>query len=107
MLYSQGKYEQAEKLYLETLDGFRHALGDDNYTTLVAMNNCAIVFWRQHKYQDCLNMYLDLLKIQKVKLGQDHADTITTMNKLAKLYFSEGKYDEAEVIECRGKYNLN
>ena len=47
---SQGKYDEAEPLYVDCLDKTRTALGDRHPSTLTSMNNLAGLYKRQGRY---------------------------------------------------------
>ena len=50
VLGEQGKLEEADQYYRETLDRRRMVLGDDHPSTLVAVNNMGIQLQRRGKY---------------------------------------------------------
>jgi tetratricopeptide (TPR) repeat protein len=98
----QGKYVEAESLYMECLDVMRAALGEDHPHTLSSMNNLAMIYKSQGKYVEAESLYVKCLDVMRSALGENHPDTLTSMNNLAMLYYSQGKYVEAEslCVEC-------
>ena len=48
----QGKYAEAEPLYMEALAGHKKALGHDHPDTLTTMNNLAMLYQNESKYAD-------------------------------------------------------
>jgi tetratricopeptide (TPR) repeat protein len=93
---SQGKYDEAEPMYRETLELTEKALGKEHPQTLVSMNNLASLLARQGKYDEAEPMYRETLELTEKALGKEHPHTLVSMNNLAYLLESQGKYDEAE-----------
>jgi tetratricopeptide (TPR) repeat protein len=50
LYYSQGKYDEAEPLYVECLALRKAILGTSHRNTLISMNNLAGLYRRQGKY---------------------------------------------------------
>jgi tetratricopeptide (TPR) repeat protein len=95
---NQGRYDEAEPLYLETLEARRRISGDDHPHTLSSKHNLAVLYWNQGRYDEAEPLYLETLEARKRVLGDDHPDTLKSMNNLAILYVDQGRYDEAEPI---------
>ena len=96
LYYSQGRYNDAEPLYLQSLDIWKRQLGDDHPDVATSLNNLAGLYESQGRYNDAEPLYLQSLDIRKRQLGDDHPDVATSLNNLAGLYESQGKYSEAE-----------
>ena len=92
----QGRYNDAEPLYLQSLDIRKRQLGDDHPDVATSLNNLALLYKKQGRYNDAEPLYLQSLDIRKRQLGNDHPDVATSLNNLAGLYESQGKYLEAE-----------
>jgi tetratricopeptide (TPR) repeat protein len=52
VLYSQGKYEKAEKMYRQTLGLMEEVLGREHPFTLTGMNNLAEVLRSREKHEE-------------------------------------------------------
>ena len=96
MYYFQGRYNDAEPLYLQSLDIKKRQLGNDHPDVAQSFNNLAQLYYSQGQYNDAEPLYLQSLDIKKRQLGNDHPDVATSLNNLALLYKSQGKYLEAE-----------
>jgi len=94
----QGRYNDAEPLYLQSLDIRKHQLGDDHPFVASSLNNLAGLYRSQGRYNDAEPLYLQSLDIWKRQLGDDHPDVATSLNNLAGLYESQGRYNDAEPL---------
>ncbi|GAB1310660.1 hypothetical protein MFIFM68171_00870 [Madurella fahalii] len=74
-LHSQGKYEEAEVLYRQTLK-----------------------LQTRGKYEEAEALYRQTLKLRTRVLGAEHPDTLASINNLANTLHRQGKYEEAEAI---------
>jgi Flp pilus assembly protein TadD len=99
LLYdSQGRYNDAEPLYLQSLDIRKRQLGNDHPDVATILNNLAGLYESQGRYNDAEPLYLQSLDIRKRQLGNDHPDVATILNNLAGLYESQGRYNDAEPL---------
>ncbi|AFZ26376.1 tetratricopeptide repeat protein [Cylindrospermum stagnale PCC 7417] len=95
---SQGRYSDAEPLYLQSLEIKKRQLGQDHPDVANSLNNLAALYEFQGRYSDAEPLYLQSLEILKRQLGQDHPDVATSLNNLASLYKSQGRYSDAEPL---------
>jgi Flp pilus assembly protein TadD len=99
LLYdSQGRYNDAEPLYLQSLDIRKRQLGNDHPDVATILNNLAGLYESQGRYNDAEPLYLQSLDIRKRQLSNDHPDVATSLNNLAQLYYSQGQYNDAEPL---------
>ncbi|MEI6846737.1 MAG: tetratricopeptide repeat protein [Chlorobiaceae bacterium] len=97
LLYTQGKYAEAEPLYRKILEKEQKKLKDQpNLTT--ARNNLAASLQAQGKYDEAENLYREALKMMEQKLGNNNLDVAISLNNLAELLQFQGKYTEAEQL---------
>ncbi|MEM8640686.1 MAG: tetratricopeptide repeat protein [Cyanobacteria bacterium P01_G01_bin.54] len=94
----QGKYEQAEPLFLQALEIRKKVLGEDHSDVALSLNNLAALYYGQGKYEQAEPLFLQALEIRKKVLGEDHSDIAITLNNLAELYRAQGKYEQAEPL---------
>jgi tetratricopeptide (TPR) repeat protein len=97
-LNEQGRYSDAEPLYLQAFDIRRSQLGQDHPDTATSLNNLAALYQSQGRYSEAEPLYLQALDIRRSQLGQDHPSTATSLNNLALLYQSQGRYSDAEPL---------
>ncbi|MFN5241274.1 MAG: tetratricopeptide repeat protein [Aphanizomenon sp.] len=96
LYYFQGRYNDAEPLFLQSLDILKLQLGNDHPDVAQSLNNLAQLYYSQGRYNDAELLYLQSLDILKRQLGYDHPDVAQSLNNLAQLYFSQENYLEAE-----------
>jgi tetratricopeptide (TPR) repeat protein len=84
LLYrKQGRYAEAEPLYLETLETRKRVLGDDHPDTVVSMNGLAKLYQILGRYDEAEPLYLETLETRKRVLGDDHPHIALTLYNLA------------------------
>ncbi|HEY9749534.1 MAG TPA: tetratricopeptide repeat protein [Allocoleopsis sp.] len=99
LLYeSQGRYEEAEPLYLQVLELDKHLLGEDHSDVATSLNNLALLYTYQGRYEEAEPLHLQALELRKRLLGEDHFHVADSLNNLAGLYESQGRYEEAEPL---------
>ncbi|BBC22682.1 tetratricopeptide repeat protein [Pseudanabaena sp. ABRG5-3] len=102
LLYGyQGKYSEAEPLYVRSLEIRERQLGADHPDVAQSLNNLAGLYQAQGKYIKAEPLYVRSIKIKERQLGADHPDVAESLNNLAALYDSQGKYSEAEQLYVR------
>jgi hypothetical protein len=98
---SQGKYSEAEPLYLRSLSIWERQLGADHPNVAASLNNLAVLYREQGKSSEAEPLRLRCLEIERKALGEDHPQFAASLNNLAGLYKSQGKYSEAEPLYVR------
>ena len=76
LYYSQGRYEEAEPLYLEALDLRKQLLGDNHPDVAQSLNNLAYLYQSQGRYTEAEPLYLEAINIATQALGENHPNTI-------------------------------
>ncbi|KIN06814.1 hypothetical protein OIDMADRAFT_173997 [Oidiodendron maius Zn] len=94
----QGKLAEAEKMYLQALQGKEEALGPDHLLILDTVNNLGNLYTGQGKLAEAEKMYLQALQGYKEAFGPDNISTLITVNNLGNLYTDQGKLAKAEKI---------
>jgi tetratricopeptide (TPR) repeat protein len=98
LYYFQGRYSEAEPLYLQALEIGRRSLPEDHPSLATQLNNLAALYESQGRYSEAEPLYLQALEIQRRALREDHPFLATHLNNLARLYQSQGRYSEAEPL---------
>ena len=98
----QGRYSEAEPLYLQALEIRRRSLPEDHLSLATSLNNLARLYYFQGRYSEAETLYLQALEIDRRFLPEDHPDLATGLNGLAELYRSQGRYSEAEPLFLQG-----
>jgi len=95
---SQGRYSEAEPLYLQAVEIDRRSLPKDHPSLATHLNNLAQLYQSQGRYSEAEPLYLQVVEIDRRSLPEDHPRLATHLNNLAQLYQSQGRYSEAEPL---------
>ena len=95
---SQGRYSEAEPLYLQAVEIDKRSLPEDHPTLATHLNNLAELYRSQGRYSEAEPLYLQALEIDRRSLPEDHPSLAIRLNNLALLYESQGRYSEAEPL---------
>ncbi len=98
LYHNQGKYSEAEPLYLDALEMTKRLFTSDHPNIATSLNNLASFYYSQGKYSEAEPLYLDALEMKRRLFTGDHPDVASSLNNLALLYKSQGKYSEAEPL---------
>jgi tetratricopeptide (TPR) repeat protein len=101
LYYSQGRYTEAEPLYVRSLAIREEQLGANHPHTATSLNNLAGLYQAMGRYAEAEPLYGRSLAITEEKLGANHPHTATSLNNLAELYQSMGRYAEGEPLLVR------
>ena len=87
MLYeSQGRYNDAEPLYLQSLDIRKRQLGNDHPDVASSLNNLAVLYESQGKYLEAEDLAKQALIIYQNRLGNEHPNTQNAVVTVKFLY---------------------
>ncbi|MDJ0514764.1 MAG: tetratricopeptide repeat protein [Trichodesmium sp. MO_231.B1] len=95
---SQGRYSEAEPLYLQAIEINKIALPQNHPSLATHLNNLAGLYESQGRYSEAELLYLQAIEIDKIALPQNHPSLATHLNNLANLYESLGRCSEAEPL---------
>ena len=95
---SQGRYSEAEPLYLQAGEIHRGSLPEDHPSLALHLNSLAELYRSQGRYSEAEPLYLQAVEIDRRSLPEDHPSLATSLNNLALLYKSQGRYSEAEPL---------
>ncbi|MCU0570153.1 MAG: tetratricopeptide repeat protein, partial [Oculatellaceae cyanobacterium Prado106] len=79
---SQGRYSEAEPLYLQALEIRRSQLGNDHPYTASSLNNLATLYYSLDRYAESAAYMEQALEIMERQLGADHPSTKTVRQNL-------------------------
>jgi tetratricopeptide (TPR) repeat protein len=97
-LYSDGRYDEAEELFVQRMETSKKKLGADHLDTLAGMGNLASTYWNQGRWEDAEKLQVQVMETRKTKLGADHPDALTNMSNLAFTWKAQGRNAEATVL---------
>jgi tetratricopeptide (TPR) repeat protein len=95
LYHSQGRYSEAEPLYLKALKVGEHQILENKSSVASSLNNLAELYREQGRYSEAEPLYLRVLEILR-DLSIDHPNITVTLNNLGILYVSQGKFRESE-----------
>jgi Flp pilus assembly protein TadD len=101
LYHSQGRYGEAEPLYVRSLSIYEQQLGAQHPDVATSLNNLASLYRAQGRYGEAEPLYVRSLELREQQLGAQHPDVARSLNNLAALYKSQGRYREAEPLYVR------
>ncbi|CAM9914177.1 unnamed protein product [Ectocarpus sp. 12 AP-2014] len=90
MLESQGKYDEADPLYLQAIEIAEKTLGPDHPSEATRLNNRVGLLESQGKCDEAKSLYERSLDIDENVYGPDHPNVATGLNNWAGLLESQG-----------------
>ncbi|KAJ3283000.1 Kinesin light chain 3 [Borealophlyctis nickersoniae] len=99
LFQDQGRYKDAEPLFVDCLERFRRVLGEDHPDTLKSISNLAVLYQIQGKYGKAEALQVDCLERRRLVLGEDHPNTLESISNLGVLYEIQGEYEKAEPLQ--------
>ncbi|MEO0533106.1 MAG: tetratricopeptide repeat protein, partial [Cyanobacteria bacterium P01_A01_bin.123] len=82
LYFSQGRYSEAEPLYLQSLQLWQKLLGDEHPGVATSLNNLAVLYCHQDRFQEAEPLLMKALEMRDRLLGPQHPDTISTRKSL-------------------------
>ncbi len=99
----QGRYDEAEPLYLETLETRKRVLGDDHPDTGISSHNLGCLYRDQGRHDESQRYFEHAQRIWEAKLGHDHPYVAENLAQWAALRRKTGDDAGAERMEARAK----
>jgi len=100
-LFSDGRYDEAEKPFSQALETFKKILGAEHPFTLISMSNLALTYLEQGRWEEAEKLEVQVMKMSKRVLRQEHTETLTSMSNLASTYRHQRRWEEAEKLEVQ------
>jgi tetratricopeptide (TPR) repeat protein len=95
---SQGRYEEAEPLYLDALAMMKRLLGEAHPDVATSLNNLAGLYESQGRYKEAEPLLLEALTMRKQLLGEAHPAVASSLFNLGALRYNQGRYSEAQTL---------
>ncbi|GAB4196200.1 MAG: CHAT domain-containing protein [Coleofasciculaceae cyanobacterium] len=95
---SQGRYKEAEQLFVEVLAIWKHLRRDEHPDVATSLNNLALLYHAQGRYCEAEQLFVEALVMWKHLLGDEHPNVANILNNLALLYQFQGRYSQAEQL---------
>jgi non-specific serine/threonine protein kinase/serine/threonine-protein kinase len=109
LYWYSGKYDPAERLFVEVAGERAGALGASHLDTLDSKHGLAVVSWSQRRFEAAHALFDEVVRERTARLGPGHRDTLTAKNNQAVLYRSQRNYARAEplfreLVEARASH---
>ncbi|KAK0639860.1 hypothetical protein B0T16DRAFT_463496 [Cercophora newfieldiana] len=99
--YDEGRWAEAEKLFVQVMETRKTKLGADHPDTLRSMANLTSTYRNQGRWSEAEELEVQVIETFKTKLGADHPNTLTSMANLALTFWNQGRWSEAEELEVQ------
>ncbi|MEM7077800.1 MAG: toll/interleukin-1 receptor domain-containing protein [Pseudomonadota bacterium] len=94
-LLEQGRFDEAETLFLSAVEGFIQAYGDDHPAVAITYNNLAALYYFQERW-DQVRRYYDLaLPRYQTLFGEAHPEVANVLNNYGRLELENGNIQAA------------
>ncbi|RYP78486.1 hypothetical protein DL771_000439 [Monosporascus sp. 5C6A] len=97
-LLHDGRYIEAEDIFLQLIGTRKSLLGQEHPSTLASMGNLASTFWSQERCKEAEELVVQVMEIQKRVLGHEHPSTLTNMANAALTFMNQGRLQEAKKL---------
>ncbi|OJJ87138.1 uncharacterized protein ASPGLDRAFT_80025 [Aspergillus glaucus CBS 516.65] len=97
-LWTQGYYDEAEKLDLLIVEENVKEFGMEHPETLESFESLAATYEQQARWSEAARLDQHVLEVRERTLGPTHDLTLTIKSCLAKLYSKQGRHEEAETM---------
>jgi tetratricopeptide (TPR) repeat protein len=97
-LYSDGRYKEAEELFVQVVETRKRVLGEEHPDTLTSIANLASTYRNQGRWKEAEELEVQVMETRKRVLGEEHLDTLSSMANLASTYKNQGRWKEAEEL---------
>lgn len=91
----QRDYDEAERLFLRSLQIREATLGHDHASLVQTINGLATVHYARGETDAAEPLFLRALSITERRLGPQHPDIVTSLNSLARIAFKRSDYAAA------------
>lgn len=96
--YWQGRYVEAEPLFIEALAMRKQLFGREHSDVAASLNHLAGLYHSKGQYSEAEPLYREALEIGERLLGENHPFVANSLNDLAGLYCDQKRYGEAEPL---------
>jgi tetratricopeptide (TPR) repeat protein len=97
-LYSDGRYNEAEELFVQVMETSSMVLGKEHPVTLTSISNLASTYREQGRWKEAEELEVQVMETRKRVLGDEHPDTLTSMANLAYTLESQSRHKEARAL---------
>ncbi len=96
-----GKFEEAERLYLEVVRIREASDGADHLSVAATLNNLANLYFSLNRWPEAEAAHLRAIAIKEAALGEDHFLVGQSLSNLGNVYIAQGRLEEAQDLHRR------
>ncbi|KAL5047111.1 hypothetical protein BDW71DRAFT_50813 [Aspergillus fruticulosus] len=100
-LARDGRFHEAEALYIKLLRIDQKRNGPEHPSTLTSMVNLSSTYRSQGQWNEAEKLEMKVLQTSKAVLGTEHPFTLASIANLALTYWNQGRWDEAEKLNVQ------
>jgi tetratricopeptide (TPR) repeat protein len=100
-LLSDGRYKEAEELFVEVMQTMKRVFTDEHPDTLRSMGNLALMYSNQGRWKEAEELQMQVMQTRKRVLTDEHPYTLNSMANLAVTYRNQGRWKEAEELQVQ------
>jgi tetratricopeptide (TPR) repeat protein len=100
-LASDGRWQEAEVLYIKLIRINHEKVGSKHPSTLNSMANLAATYRNQGRWNEAEKLEVQVMETCKTVLGAEHPSTLNSMANLAATYRNQGRWNEAEKLQVQ------
>ncbi|MEM7582757.1 MAG: serine/threonine-protein kinase [Acidobacteriota bacterium] len=94
--HQSGRFEEAEALYLQALDGRTALLGREHPDTMRVLGRLAIAYRYLERWPEAERIHREAVAVNQVHFGEEHPRTLNAISRFAAFYLGWGRNEEAE-----------
>ncbi|KAK4220592.1 kinesin light chain [Podospora fimiseda] len=79
---NQGRWEEAEMLFVQVMETRKTKLGAYHPYTLTSMANLASTYRNQGRLEEAEKLFVQVMETSEMKLGADHPDTLISKQRV-------------------------
>ncbi|MBK9997968.1 MAG: tetratricopeptide repeat protein [Nitrospira sp.] len=98
---AQGKFVEAEPVYLEALKIYQDVYGETHLDVAAMLNNLGVLHRKHGQYADAQRLLTRALSIKEKLLGTDHPEVALALSNLAAMYLAQGDGEQAGALFAR------
>ena len=98
---AQGKFVEAEPVYLEALKIYQDVHGENHLDVAAMLNNLGVLHRKHGQYADAQRLLTRALSIKEKLLGPDHLEVALALSNVAAMHLAQGDWDSAAKLLAR------
>lgn len=93
---SQGRYDEAETLLINSLEFRIKTFGMSHISTIQSTNNLALLYAKREKFAEAESLYIPCLESCRECYGANNTESLKVLSNLSDIYQEQGRLLEAE-----------